>query len=198
VRLLDPGFLREVRAMTRERRVALIFDEVQCGLGRTGWLFAHQGMGVEPDLMTLAKPLAGGLPMGAVLLNEEIAASIKPGDHATTFGGGPFVASVALHVLERLSDPALLCGVRENGAWLGEQLEALVGRTGRVRAVRGTGYIWGADVHIAAGDVVSRALEAGLLICTAGDHTIRLLPPLIATREDLSRGVAILEEVLRA
>jgi acetylornithine/N-succinyldiaminopimelate aminotransferase len=198
VRLLDPGFLREVRAMTHERRVALIFDEVQCGLGRTGWLFAHQGLGVEPDLMTLAKPLAGGLPMGAVLLNEEIAASIKPGDHATTFGGGPFVASVALHVLERLSHPALLSGVRENGAWLGERLEALVGRTGRVRAVRGIGYIWGADVHIPAGEVVSRALEAGLLICTAGDHTIRLLPPLIATREDLARGVAILEEVLSA
>src|SRR5690606_8698982 len=80
VRVIDPGFLREVRALTRERRVALIFDEVQCGLGRTGWLFAHQSTGVEPDLMTLAKPLAGGLPMGAVLLNEEIASSIKPGD----------------------------------------------------------------------------------------------------------------------
>jgi len=196
VRVIDPGFLREVRALTRERRVALIFDEVQCGLGRTGWLFAHQSTGVEPDLMTLAKPLAGGLPMGAVLLNEEIASSIKPGDHATTFGGGPFVASVALHVLERLDDPDLLRAVRDNGAWLGQELSALVGRTGRVRAVRGTGYIWGADVHSSAGEVVSRALEAGLLICTAGDHTIRLLPPLIATRDDLARGVAILEEVL--
>jgi acetylornithine/succinyldiaminopimelate/putrescine aminotransferase len=198
VRVLDPGFLREIRALTRERRVALIFDEVQCGLGRTGWLFAHQGTGVEPDLMTLAKPLAGGLPMGAVLLNEEIAASIKPGDHATTFGGGPFVASVALHVLERLADPGLLDAVRENGAWLGQQLSTLVEQTGRVRAVRGTGYIWGADVHVAAGEVVSRALEAGLLICTAGDHTIRLLPPLIATRDDLARGLGILEEVLSA
>ena len=198
VRVLDPGFLREVRALTRERRVALIFDEIQCGLGRTGWLFAHQGMNVEPDMMTLAKPLAGGLPMGAVLLNEQIAASVRPGDHATTFGGGPFVASVALHVVERLDDPALLASVRQNGEWLGEQLDALVGRTGRVRAVRGTGYMWGVDVHIPAGDVVSRALEAGLLICTAGDHTIRLLPPLIATRSELARGVSILEEVLSA
>jgi acetylornithine/succinyldiaminopimelate/putrescine aminotransferase len=136
--------------------------------------------------------------MGAVLLNEEIAASIKPGDHATTFGGGPFVASVALHVLERLADPGLLDAVRENGAWLGQQLSTLVGQTGRVRAVRGTGYIWGVDVHVAAGEVVSRALEAGLLICTAGDHTIRLLPPLIATRDDLARGLTILEEVLSA
>ncbi|HSJ63124.1 MAG TPA: acetylornithine transaminase [Gemmatimonadaceae bacterium] len=198
VRVLDPGFLREVRALTRERSVALIFDEVQCGLGRTGWLFAHQGMGVEPDLMTLAKPLAGGLPMGAVLLNEEIAASVKPGDHATTFGGGPFVASVALHVLERLDDPALLRVVRDNGAWLAQELSALAERTGTIRAVRGTGYIWGLDVHAPAGEVVARALEARLLICTAGDFTIRLLPPLIASREDLARGVTVLDEVLRA
>jgi predicted acetylornithine/succinylornithine family transaminase len=198
VRVLDPGFLREVRALTRERQVALIFDEVQCGLGRTGWLFAHQGMGVEPDLMTLAKPLAAGLPMGAVLLNESIAAAIKPGDHATTFGGGPFVASVALHVLERLDDPELLGTVRDNGAWLAQRLEALAATTGRVRAVRGTGYIWGIDVHVPAGDVVARALDARLLICTAGDYTVRLLPPLVATREDLDRGVSILEGVLRS
>ena len=198
VRVLDPGFLREIRALTRERRVALIFDEVQCGLGRTGWLFAHQGMGVEPDLMTLAKPLAGGLPMGAVLLNEEIAASVKPGDHATTFGGGPVVASVALHVLERLSDPALLGAVRDNGAWLAEELSAIASRSGRVRAVRGTGYIWGIDVHVPAGDVVARALDAKLLVCTAGDYTVRLLPPLIATRDDLARGLAVLDEVLQA
>lgn len=198
VRVLDVGFLREVRALTRERRIALIFDEVQCGLGRTGRLFAHQGMGVEPDLMTLAKPLAAGLPMGAVLLNQEIADSVKPGDHATTFGGGPFVASVALHVLERLSDPALLSSVRDNGAWLGQQLSLLIARTGRVRAVRGVGYIWGADVHIPAGEIVARALEAGLLLCTAGEYTVRLLPPLIATRDDLARGLAILEDVLSA
>ena len=198
VRVLDVGFLREVRALTRERRIALIFDEVQCGLGRTGSLFAHQGMGVEPDVMTLAKPLAAGLPMGAVLLNQEIADSVKPGDHATTFGGGPFVASVALHVLDRLSDPALLSAVRDNGAWLGQQLSLLIARTGRVRAVRGVGYIWGADVHIPAGEIVARALEAGLLLCTAGEYTVRLLPPLIATRDDLARGLAILEDVLSA
>ncbi len=198
VRVLDSGFLREVRALTRERRIALIFDEVQCGLGRTGRLFAHQGTGVEPDLMTLAKPLAAGLPMGAVLLNHEIADSVKPGDHATTFGGGPFVASVALHVIERLSDPALLSTVRDNGAWLGQQLSLLIGRTGRVRAVRGVGYIWGADVHIPAGEIVARSLERGLLLCTAGEYTVRLLPPLIATRDDLGRGLAILEDVLSA
>jgi acetylornithine/succinyldiaminopimelate/putrescine aminotransferase len=123
---------------------------------------------------------------------------VKPGDHATTFGGGPFVASIALHVLERLSDPALLSSVRDNGAWLGQQLSLLIARTGRVRAVRGVGYIWGADVHIPAGEIVARALEAGLLLCTAGEYTVRLLPPLIATRDDLARGLAILEDVLSA
>ena len=108
VRVLDAGFLRELRALTKERDVALIFDEIQCGLGRTGTLFAYEQSGIEPDMLTLAKPIAGGLPMGAILMTEEIAATIKPGDHGTTFGGGPFVASVANYVLERLSDPALL------------------------------------------------------------------------------------------
>ncbi|MGI9078923.1 MAG: aspartate aminotransferase family protein [Gemmatimonadaceae bacterium] len=196
VRVLDAGFLRALRALTRELRVALIFDEVQCGLGRTGRLFAHEWSGVDPDIVTLAKPLAGGLPMGAVLVSPDIAAALRPGDHATTFGGGPFVSAVALHVFERLSSPALLSSVRENGAWLGEQLEALGAQTGRIRAVRGIGYMWGADVLESAAEVVDRALAAKLLICTAGEHTIRLLPPLITTRDDLARGVSILSEVL--
>ena len=120
----------------------------------------------------------------------------RPGDHGTTFGGGPFVASVALHVLERLTDPALLGSVRETGAWLGAQLGAISNRTGRIRAVRGIGYMWGIDVMQPAGDVVARAREAGLLICGAGEHPLRILPPLVAGREELSRGLAILEEVL--
>jgi acetylornithine/N-succinyldiaminopimelate aminotransferase len=149
-----------------------------------------------PDMLTLAKPMAGGLPMGAVLLSEEIAGSVQPGDHATTFGGGPFVASVALHVLGRLSDPALLAAVRRDGAWLGEQLRAIAERTGRIRAVRGVGYMWGFDVTSAASQVVADALEAGLLVCSAGDHTVRMLPPLVATRDELATGLSILEGVL--
>src|SRR5206468_8350103 len=105
VRVLDAGFVREVRALTRERRVALIFDEIQCGLGRTGTLFAYEQLGVEPDMLTLAKPIAGGLPMGAVLMTQEIADTIKAGDHGTTFGGGPFVSSIANYMIGRLSDP---------------------------------------------------------------------------------------------
>jgi predicted acetylornithine/succinylornithine family transaminase len=196
VRVLDAGFLRELRAMTKEREVALILDEIQCGLGRTGTLFAYEQAGIEPDMVTLAKPLAGGLPMGAILMTDEIASTIKPGDHGTTFGGGPFVSTVALHVLERLSDPALLAHVREVGAWFGEELNEIAHRTSRIRQVRGTGFMWGVDVMGTAAHVVSEALAHGLLVCSAGDYTVRLLPPLVATQDELARGLQILEGVL--
>lgn len=196
VRVLEKAFIQEVRRMTTERGIALIFDEIQCGLGRLGTFLAYESFGVTPDIVTLAKPLAGGLPMGAILVSLEIADTIKPGDHGTTFGGGPLVASVALEVVRRIADPTLLATVRENGDWLGETLRAIAKRTGKVRAVRGMGYMWGLDVVEKAAEVIERGWEAGLLVISAGDHTIRLLPPLIMTREDLSRGTALLEDIL--
>jgi len=196
VRVLDTGFVREVRALTEERGVALILDEIQCGLGRTGKLFAYEHFGIEPDMLTLAKPIAGGLPMGAVLISEDIAATIKPGEHGTTFGGGPFIAAVANHVFGRLSDPRLLKSVAENGAWFGQQLHEIAQRTGRIRAVRGLGYMWGIDVMGTASHVVSEAFNNGLLTCSAGEYTVRLLPPLVATRDELQLGLGILEEIL--
>src|SRR5207249_7176227 len=120
--------------------------EIQCGLGRTGTLFAHEQFDVTPDVVTLAKPLAGGLPMGAILVTEAIASTIKVGDHGTTFGGGPFVSAVAAHVVERISNPTMLRQVAENGSWFGRQLNDVAARTGRIRAVRGVGYMWGIDV----------------------------------------------------
>jgi len=197
MRVVDPGLLRELRALTHERRIALIFDEIQCGLGRTGTFFAYEQSGVVPDIVTLAKPIAGGLPMGAILMNNEIATVVAAGDHGTTFGGGPFVASVALHVVQRLADPALLSHVSTDGAWLGQQLQAMAQRTGRVRAIRGLGYMWGVDVIETGADVVTRAREAGLLLLTAGEYTLRILPPLVATRDELRRGVELLEGVLQ-
>ncbi|GAC1318561.1 MAG: aspartate aminotransferase family protein [Chloroflexota bacterium] len=196
VRVLDPGFLREVRALTRERDVALILDEIQCGLGRTGYLFAHERSGIEPDALTLAKPLAGGLPMGAILVSQSIADTIRPGDHGTTFGGGPFVANVALHIVQRLANPTLLTHVRDEGRRLGEALENLADRSAKVRAVRGIGFMWGVDVVEPAGSIVARALDAGLLILSAGDYTLRIMPPLIASRDDLTRGVQMLARVI--
>jgi predicted acetylornithine/succinylornithine family transaminase len=197
VRVLDPGFLRELRALTKARNIAMILDEIQCGLGRTGTLFAYERAGgIEPDMITLAKPLAGGLPMGAILMTQAIADAVKPGDHGTTFGGGPFVASVALHVLERLSEPAMLAHVRDMGAWMGHELNEIAHRTGRIRQVRGAGLMWGVDVMGTSAHVVSEALAHGLLVCSAGDYTVRMLPPLVATQEELARGLQILEEVL--
>jgi len=196
VRVIDGDFLRRLREMTAKREIALIFDEIQCGLGRTGYLFAYENAGATPDMLTLAKPLAGGLPMGAVLVSEAIGATIQPGDHGTTFGGGPLVAAVAGYVLDRLSDPALLAAVRENGAWLGEQLQTIGRRSGRVRAVRGAGFIWGLDVVEPANDIVKRGWDEGLLALTAGEHTLRILPPLVMDRTDLARGVAVLEKII--
>jgi len=196
VRVVEPELIRYIRKITSERGIALIFDEIQCGLGRLGTFMAYERCGVVPDMVTIAKPLGGGLPMGAVLVNSEIAATIKPGDHGTTFGGGPMVAAVADYVVRRLAEPALLASVRKNGEWLGEQLSGIARRSGRVRAVRGMGYMWGVDVVEPAADIVQRGWDAGLLVITAGEHTLRLLPPLIIERKDLERGLSVLERII--
>lgn len=196
MRVLDPEFLRGLRALTRERNVLLILDEIQCGLGRTGSLFAYEQLGFEPDMLTLAKPLAGGLPMGAILVTDDVARTIQPGDHGTTFGGGPLLAHVAYHVVQRIADPAFLLHVQETGVWFGEQLHAMAARTGRVRAIRGTGFMWGMDIHATAADIVARAFSNGLLLVGAGEHTLRFLPPLVITREELAAGLAIVEAAL--
>jgi predicted acetylornithine/succinylornithine family transaminase len=196
VRVLEESFMRRIRELTRARGIALIFDEIQCGLGRTGHLFAYERFGVVPDLLTLAKPLAGGLPMGAVLMTEAIASAVQPGDHGTTFGGGPFIATIALHVFNRLADPALHKHVREMGIFVKHQLEQTMHSTGKIRAIRGTGLIWGIDITEPAADVIVRARDAGLLVVSAGEHTLRLLPPLVAKREQLNAGLAILRTAL--
>jgi acetylornithine/N-succinyldiaminopimelate aminotransferase len=196
VRVFDPGFLRELRSLTAERRIALVLDEVQCGLGRTGWLFAYERAGIEPDLLALAKPLAGGLPMGAVLLSSHIAAAIEAGDHGTTFGGGPLVSTVARYVVERIAEPSLLESVKAHGEWLDGHLNRLASESPHVRGVRGVGLIWGIDIAMRAAPIIDAARELGLLMLSAGDHTLRLLPPLTITRSELERGIDILFSVL--
>jgi len=196
VRVLDYGFLRELRALTKERNVLLMLDEIQCGYGRTGTFFAYEQYGISPDLLTIAKPMAGGLPMGAILLTQQIADAIIPGDHGTTFGGGPLVSHVANHVFDRLHAPKMLEHVKREGEWLGDQLLAMAARIPKVRATRGRGLMWGVDVTDPAKDVVARAQEMGLLLVGAGDHTLRLLPPLVMTRQELSEGLALLERAI--
>ena len=196
VRLVAPEFLAFLREHCDASGCALIFDEVQCGVGRTGTLFASEPSGVVPDMYTLAKPLGGGLPMGAILVNDAIAAGLAPGDHATTFGGGPFVATVALDVLRTISDSDFLAAVRANGEWLGARLNRLAAGTPRVREARGRGLMWGLELNEVAAPVVAAARERHLLVLTAGPTVIRIVPPLTITRAELERGVTILEEVL--
>jgi len=196
VRPVDAEWLGFVRELCDSRGVAVIFDEVQCGLGRTGTLFAYEQAGVVPDILTLAKPLAGGLPMGAVLVTNAVAGALKPGDHATTFGGGPLVAAVALEVVRTIADPAFLADVRRKAEWLAARLARLAAATPRVREARGRGLMWGLELTEPAAPFVAAARERGLLVVTAGPQVIRLLPPLVIAVQELERGVAILEEIL--
>ena len=196
VRPVPADFLAFLRERCDATASALIFDEVQCGLGRTGTLFAAEQSGVVPDMYTLAKPLGGGLPMGAILVSDRIAAALAPGDHATTFGGGPFVATVALEVLKTIAEPEFLADVRAKGELLGERLGRLAARATRVREARGRGLMWGLELNEVAAPVVAAARERHLLVLTAGPTVIRIVPPLTISRDDLERGVTTLEEVL--
>jgi predicted acetylornithine/succinylornithine family transaminase len=197
IRLLSDDLLRTVREWTRERGIALILDEIQCGLGRTGTLFAHLPSGIRPDILCLAKPLGGGLPMGAVLTTEEIAEAMSPGDHGTTFGGGALVSRVAIAVVEAVSRPEFLAEVTRKGARLGALLEELrAAHPAAVREIRGRGLIWGIELSDPAGPVVARARESGLLTVPAGTHVVRLLPPLTVSVAEIERAVAILGDSL--
>jgi len=196
VRPVPAEWLVFLRELCDAHDAALIFDEVQCGLGRTGTLFACEQSGVLPDMLTLAKPLAGGLPMGAVLLTDRIAAALEPGDHATTFGGGPLVATVALAVLHLLAAPEFLAAVQARGARLGAALHALADRIPKVKEVRGVGLMWGLELSQPAAPFVTAARELGLLITTAGPSVLRLVPPLVISNAELDRAVTLLGEVL--
>lgn len=195
IHCLPTAFARLLRKLADESGALLIFDEVQCGLGRTGRLFAHEALGVTPDILTLAKPLAAGLPMGAVLLTERVAAVMKPGDHGTTFGGGPLVARVALEVLKRVSAPEFLAEVRWKGDRLRRVLEAFRSRPS-VKAIRGLGLMWGIELHTEAAPVIAAALERGLIVISAGANVVRLVPPLSIEPAELDRGFSILYGVL--
>ena len=197
IRPVPAEFLRALRVLCDERGVALIFDEVQCGMGRSGRLFTHEWSGVRPDLLMVAKPLAGGLPMGALIVAEKLAGVMSVGDHGTTFGGGPFVSTVARKVLRTINDPDFLAGVRERAAVLERALRELADRCARVKAVRGIGLIWGVEVDGPASDLVARARDAsGLLLAAAGKDVLRVLPPLNVDPALLVEGVRRLEEAL--
>ena len=189
---MDEGFVQGLAQLCREKDVLLLIDEVQTGIGRTGRFFAYQGYGVQPDVVTCAKGIAGGLPMGACLVSERLGDILQPGQNGSTFGGNPIASAAARVVVRRVSEPAFLQSVAEKGAYFREKLEAMP----QVEYVRGRGLMLGVklkekDAH----DVLVQCTKAGLLILTAKE-LVRFLPPLTITQEDIDQGLAIFQQVL--
>ncbi len=190
--LPGPDYLAGLRQICDEHGLLLVLDEIQTGLGRTGRLFAYEHFGVTPDVMTLAKALANGLPMGALLAKEEVAQAFVPGTHASTFGAGPVIAAAAKTSLSLLSNPDFLAGVRAKGEYLKKGLMALKDRFSVIQEVRGLGLMWGLELAQEGAPLVNVCRERGLLVnCTQG-NIIRLLPPLILGTKEMDAGLEIL------
>ena len=194
----DPGFLQGLRALCDEKDLILIFDEIQCGMGRTGTYFAWQDYGVKPDIMTCAKALGCGVPVGAFVLGEKAAAgALEPGDHGTTYGGNPFVCAAVSKVFDIFEKDHILEHVRELTPYLEEKLDALVDKYEIISRRRGKGFMQGLVIQgISVGTIVSKALENGLLVISAGSDVLRLVPPLVITKEDIDEMIEKLEKSL--
>ena len=189
------AFLQRVRDLCDQHDALLIFDEVQCGLGRSGYLWAHEAYGIEPDIMTLAKPLAGGLPIGTVLCTDRVASTIEPGDHASTFGAGAIVCRAGQVVFDRVADPEFLAHVRSMGEHLNNQLQAKL-PADQVVEIRGMGLMQGIELTHELGSLVSDAAAEGLLVVGAGANVLRLVPPLTVTADEIDQAVDILASCL--
>jgi acetylornithine/N-succinyldiaminopimelate aminotransferase len=189
------SFLQECRAVADRHRAALVFDEIQCGLGRTGTIFAFQSFGVTPDIVAIAKPLAAGLPLGGFLAKEEFASAISPGQHGTTFGGGPLACRVALEYFSIIEDESLLQNVSRVGAYLQERLKSLAGRYA-AQEVRGRGLIQGLQLAIPARPIVEQALAEGVLFNSTQDTVLRFLPPFLLQEKHVDKGIRVLKKLL--
>ena len=189
-------FLRECRALADRHKVALIFDEIQCGLGRTGTIFAFQSFGVTPDIVAIAKPIAAGLPLGAFIAKEEFATAISPGQHGTTFGGGPLACRVALEFLAIVEEEKLLENVNKVGAYLQQELLGLVEKRAAATGVRGRGFIQGIQLEIPARPIVDAALAEGVLFNSTQDTVVRFLPPFLMEEKHVDKGIRVLKKLL--
>ena len=197
IHLPPPGFLQELRRRCTETGTVLIFDEVQTGVGRTGSFYAFEKERVVPDIISLAKGLGGGVPIGAILANEEVSRGFEPGTHASTFGGNPFAAAAALYVQDAIDRLGLLERCREAGAYLGNSLTRLAERRRpRSRGARGRGLLQGLVLDGDATPVVTKARERGLLISAVGGNVVRLVPALIVGKAEIDEAIEILEGVL--
>jgi acetylornithine/succinyldiaminopimelate/putrescine aminotransferase len=185
--------MRQVREICDKRGILLILDEIQTGMGRTGALFAYEQSGIEPDIMTLAKGLGAGVPIGAMLATEEIAGSFDAGSHGSTFGGNALTCATAIAVMDVLLHDGVLENCREQGAYLAER----VNRIGAVKGTRGAGLLLGAELDRPGQPIVEQCREDGLLINCTAERILRLSPPLIVSREEVDEAVEILEGVLK-
>eukprot|EP00798_Chlamydomonas_sp_ICE-L_P012969 gene12969-12790_t len=190
-------FLQLLRKLCDEAGALLVFDEVQCGLGRTGKLWGYENFGVEPDIMTVAKPLAGGLPIGAVLMKQHVADAMKPGDHGSTFAGNPLVCHAACAVFDVVNEPSFLTAVGDKGERLKAALAKHMSGNKHVKDIRGSGLLVGVELDIPAGPVTEVAREMGVLLITAGaGNVLRMVPPLVLTNEDIDSAALIVAQAL--
>ena len=193
----DPEFLKGVRALCDEKDILLILDEIQCGMGRTGAMFAWQNYGVKPDIMTVAKALGCGVPVGAFLMTQKVAdKSLAPGDHGTTYGGNPFVGAAVSTVFDIFEKDQIINHVHEITPYLVQKLDELAAKYDFITDRRGMGLMQGLEMEIPVGQVAAKALEKGLIIITAGSNVVRFVPPLVIEKEHVDEMVTKLDEVL--
>ncbi len=193
----EEDFLKKLRQLCDERDILLILDEIQCGMGRTGYMYAWQRYGVKPDIMTTAKALGCGVPVGAFLMTEKVAQhSLAAGDHGTTYGGNPLTAAAVCKVLELYEERKVLENVREVGPYLAEKLEELTRRHDCIETHRGVGLLQGLVFKKPVGEIIKRAMEKGLILINAGTHIIRFVPALIIGKEDVDAMARILDSCI--
>jgi acetylornithine aminotransferase/acetylornithine/N-succinyldiaminopimelate aminotransferase len=195
IHAVSEDFWNRARALATKHGALLIADEIQCGLGRTGRYFAYQKFSSKPDVVVIAKPLAAGLPLGAILTSEAVAQRVSPGLHGTTFGGGPLACATALEFLNIIEDEKLLENIRERSAELREGLSALAAKFPFIREIRGEGLMIGIELSIDGAPFVTQALQRGLLINCTHDFTLRFLPPFLVTRAQVRQFLRLLEQL---
>ena len=193
----DPEFIKQVRALCDEKGILLILDEIQCGMGRTGTMYAYQQYGVMPDILTTAKAIGNGIPVGAFCMTEKVAGkSLVPGDHGTTYGGNPLACSAISKVIDVFEDEKILDNVRDVAPYLKEKLDTLVEKYDFIQCQRGMGLMRGLIFDRPVGPIIARAIEKGLILINAGANIIRFVPPLVISKEDVDTMITILDECL--
>jgi acetylornithine/N-succinyldiaminopimelate aminotransferase len=198
INISSDAFLQGLRAACDTHGALLICDEVQCGMGRTGTMWGYEPSGIRPDLVAVAKPLGGGLPIGAALVVDRVASLLEPGDHASTFAANPLICAVARAVLGTINTPEFLASIRKKGDYLGETLSSLAEKHDCITEIRGRGLMWGVETTGFTKDILPAGYQEGILLGSSGDHVVRLLPPFIVEEEDIDRGVAILDRIFGA